>query len=274
MRDPWPEILDCVLRPARPHLARCLIERDRHVSVRRRLADDRARAVAACEHRIHVARAAVFAANDGVVGSHMTDLEREWRTLARPDPEAGLMDLWARLVPTSSIDRKRWRAGPTAGWLDAAIGFAADLENVESAERAVDALREALAVYGTAVGTRVRWRPLGTDVGCAVALLANALDAARDACPPRHRAAILDRAHELEHRVRDAALARWPDRPRLALDLAHAASVDAVCHAASIDGSANPVTALRSLWKTGYLLAEVNASEVVLEFPALMLDVA
>jgi len=41
------------------------------------------RLVKDCERRIHHARAAVFAADDGVVPTHMTDLEREWRTLSR-----------------------------------------------------------------------------------------------------------------------------------------------------------------------------------------------
>jgi SAM-dependent methyltransferase len=41
----------------------------------------RARALADCERRINEARAAIFTANDGVVSKHMTELEREWRTL-------------------------------------------------------------------------------------------------------------------------------------------------------------------------------------------------
>src|SRR5258708_7083616 len=101
MRDPWLEILDCVLRPARPHLARCLEERDRHVAVRRQLADERLHAIAKCEQRINDVRADIFAKSDGIVGRRMTDLEREWRLLSRPDPDAGLMDLWARSAPAS-----------------------------------------------------------------------------------------------------------------------------------------------------------------------------
>lgn len=49
--------------------------------------------MASCERRIDDARARVFEADDGVVGRQMTDLERQWRKLSSPDPEAGLMDL-------------------------------------------------------------------------------------------------------------------------------------------------------------------------------------
>jgi SAM-dependent methyltransferase len=49
-------------------------------------ADTRAQALADCERRIEDARAAVLAANDGVVTARMTTLEREWRTLAQSAP--------------------------------------------------------------------------------------------------------------------------------------------------------------------------------------------
>jgi ribosomal protein L10 len=44
---------------------------------------ERALALAAIERRINEARAVVFANDDGVVTKSMTDLEREWRELAR-----------------------------------------------------------------------------------------------------------------------------------------------------------------------------------------------
>ena len=268
MRSTWLEILDCVLRPARPHLERCRSEREHHLVARRLFAEERVSAIANCERRIHDARAAVFATDDGVVGSRMTDLERTWRRLSRPDPEAAAMDLWARVVPASWLDRKRWRDSAPAAWLDAAIALAADIENVEAAEAAIDALRAALAARGNAIGSRIRWRFYEEDSENAIALLAEPLRAARDACPERHRVKIFERAARVEQSVHGAALARIPERPRLARDLAHAAFVDFVWRGASL-GDASPVTALRALWKTGYVLSNVDASSVTLEIPPL-----
>jgi hypothetical protein len=62
------------------------------LDAKRLSAEERARAIADCERRINDARATVLAKNDGVVTAHMTDLEREWLTLSRPDPAAPLMD--------------------------------------------------------------------------------------------------------------------------------------------------------------------------------------
>jgi hypothetical protein len=47
--------------------------------------EQRKRAMADCERRINEARATVLARNDGVVTAQMTDLEREWLTLARAE---------------------------------------------------------------------------------------------------------------------------------------------------------------------------------------------
>ena len=49
---------------------------------------ERARALADIERRINEARATVFANDDGVVTKLMTDLEREWRTVARGESAA------------------------------------------------------------------------------------------------------------------------------------------------------------------------------------------
>jgi SAM-dependent methyltransferase len=54
--------------------------------------ETRAQAIADCERRIEDARATVLAKNDGVVTARMTDLEREWRTLARAVPGHDLVD--------------------------------------------------------------------------------------------------------------------------------------------------------------------------------------
>jgi hypothetical protein len=269
MRNPWLQMLDCVLRPARPEIERCLSERERHLAARRQCAEQRARALANCEQRIQEARTWVFAADDGVVPSRMTALEREWRLLARRDPDDGLMDLWARIAPASAIDRKRWRGSEPDAQLDTAIALGADAENVEVAELAISALRRALAVYGTPVGPRIRWAWFERNTECVVGLLAQPLRAACAACPADHRAIILERAQRLELAVHEAALGRFPERPCLVRDLAHAAFVDFVWRAAALGESANPVTALCALWQTGYVLSEVTASSVTVEIPPL-----
>jgi hypothetical protein len=125
MRDSWLRLIDGVLRPARPRLEGCLRERERHLETRRSFEEARARAIAQCEARIEAARAQVLAANDGVVTSRMTELEREWRRLSRPDPDAGLMDLWARVAPPAWIDRKRWRDAAAASRLERDVHEAA-----------------------------------------------------------------------------------------------------------------------------------------------------
>src|SRR5450432_1499541 len=131
MGDTWTEILDRVRRPARPHLELCMRERERHSAARQRLAEERARQIARCVQSINALRNAAFASNDGVVTRRMTELEREWRRLTREDPDAGLMDLWARIAPPAWVDRKKWRDSAPAARLDAAIALAADAENVD-----------------------------------------------------------------------------------------------------------------------------------------------
>lgn len=267
MRNSWLEMVDRVLQPARPHLERCVRECEAHSKSRQRFADERALAIANCARRIEAARAAVFAAKDGVVPSTMTELEREWRWLSRPDPDAGLMDLWASLVPASSLDRKRWRHSPSETQLDAAIALASDVENIELAEAAVDALRVALSRYGTRIGSRVRWRFLEFDSANVVGLLAEPLRVALEACPEEYRSVVLERAHRTERAVAEAARTRFPERPGLVSDLAHAALVDCVWKAARL-GEPGPVPALEALWSTGYVITQVDASWVTLGMPA------
>jgi SAM-dependent methyltransferase len=81
----WLEMYEGSESAARLELGRSVSERARHLDARRLFAEKRAHAIAECERRIHEARAAVFAASDGVVTARMTDLEREWRTLSRRD---------------------------------------------------------------------------------------------------------------------------------------------------------------------------------------------
>ena len=270
MHNSWQKVVDAVLRPSRPHLERCFAERERHLTARRLADEERARAMKMCERRIEGCRAAVFAANDGVVPSIMTDLERQWRTLARPDPDGGLMDLWARIAPATWIDRRRWQDSAADLRLEAAIALAADVDGVEAAEAAIGSLRAALVPWGRPVGSRVRWRLLGEDCAHALALCAGPLRAAREAAASRgDGAAVLERASRLQNDVHQAALLRFPERPLLAGDLAHAAFVDHVGRATSLPARPDPVAPLCQLWKTGYVLAAIDPSGVTLAIPRL-----
>lgn len=220
--------------------------------------------------RIEGARAAVFAAKSGVVTSRMTDLEREWRMLSRPDPEGALMDLWARIAPPSWLDRKRWRDSDPDTQLDAAIALAADVEGIEAAESAIDSLRVALAGWGTRIGARIRWRSSEHDAEVTPGLLAEPLRAACDALSVRDVASVaFERAQHLRGEVHDAVRVRFPGRPLLARDLAHAAFVDCLYRAASLAEPSNPVTPLRALWRAGYVLSAIDTTGVTIEVPPL-----
>jgi hypothetical protein len=264
----WLSLVAAVLRPERPRLEPCLRERERHLAARRAFGERRARAIADCEAGIERARARAFEADDGVVPSRMTDLEREWRMLSRPDPDAGLMDLWARVAPPSWIDRKRWRDSDPEARLDAAVALAADAAGVERAEGAIGSLRAALATWGTGTGARIRWRPFERDSGPVAALLAEPLRAAREALSGRglERVAV-ERAQQLEREVHAAASARFPERDQLATELGRAAFVDFLWAGASLGAHANPVAPLRELWKTGYVLSSIDSSGAILELP-------
>lgn len=271
MRDSWLELVDSVLRPSRPHLARCMQEREPCLAARRRLTEARARQRSMCEARIEGARTAVFAADDGVVTARMTDLEREWRVLSRLDPDAGLMDLWVSIAPASWIDRKRFRDSAPAERLDAALALAADPEGVVAAESAVEALRFALAPWRRPIGQRIRWRFFERDGQNAAELLSEPLRAALEAVAVHDTAGVvLARGRRLEHDVHEAAIARLPERAGLARDLAHAAFVEHVWRASSLVGERpDPVAPLRALWKAGYVLSNVTDSDVTLELPRL-----
>lgn len=270
MRDSWLGLVDSLLRPARPRLETCAAERERCLDERRAAAGARARAKARCEARIEGLRAEVFAAKDGVVSARMTDLEREWRILSRPDADAGLMDLWARIAPASWIDRKRWRDSEPEARVDAAIALAAGVEGVEAAERAVASLRVALSAWDIEIGPRIRWRAFAGDGELVVPLLSAPLTAAREALASRGvESVVLERAQHLEREIHEAARARFPEREGLARDLAHAAFVDAVWHAAFLAAPPNPVSSLRDLWKSGYVLSALDASGMILELPPL-----
>lgn len=237
---------------------------------RRLHAEQRLRARQRCEADIESARAAVFAAEDGVVSSRMTELEREWRRLSRTDRDGGLMDLWAKIAPPSWIDRKRWRDSPSESQLDVAVALAADADGIDAAEHAVGALRGALAAWGMPVGARVRWRPFADDAEPVTSLLAAPLHAARESLAALGvEAIVVERAQQVERRVLEAAASRFPERPLMSQGLAHAAFVDGVWRAAPPNGRANPVAALSALWMTGYVLAAVDATGVTLELPPL-----
>jgi hypothetical protein len=268
MRESWLKLVDGVLHPARPRLGRCEAERERFLTARQVAADQRTRAIADCVARIEAARAEVFAARDGIVSARMTALEREWRALSRSDEDGALMDLWARIAPGSWIDRKRWRDAAPARRGDAAVALASDVEGVEAAEAAIGALRHALAPWNGSVACRIRWRPFAGDFDGTAELLGPALRAAREALSVRDGARLaLEGARTIERAVERAARARFPERAVLARALAHAAYVDVVWRAASFEPEANPVTPLRQLWQTGYVLSAFGAREATLELP-------
>ena len=268
MRDSWLTLIDSVLRPARSHHDRCVLELEQHLTERRAWAERRAREIASCVRRIETARSEVFAANDGVISLRMTELEREWRLLSRPDLEHGLMDLWARIAPPSWIDRKRWRDCEPAARTDAALALASDVEGVEAAEVAIGELRDRLTPWGIALGTRIRWRAFERDEAPVSALLAGLTAQVVEAVSTHDIGpVVLERAADLEQEVLAAATARLPERPMLARDLGRAAFFDFVCEAASLPDRPNPAVTLRQLWTTGYSLSAFSSSTVDLELP-------
>ena len=270
MRDSWLEVVDGLLRPARARLEECVREGELERASARLVAEKRARALDDCQRRIEATRAVVFAADDGVIPAAMTDLEREWRTLSRVDPDGGLMDLWARVAPRAWLDHKRWRHSDVPARLDAAVALASDVPGVEAAEAAARSLRLALAAWGVHLGSAIRFRAFDEDTDYVSVLLANTLHAAREAVARRREAPIMfDRARQVDRAVHEAVSLRFPDRPLLARALAQAAFVDRLLHAAAIVDRPNPTTPLRALWQTGYGLAAVDAAGVTLEVPAL-----
>jgi hypothetical protein len=258
-----------VLRPARPCLATCLGARAAQLGERRLRAGVTLRAMASCERRIDDARARVFAADDGIVTRTMTDLEREWRKLSSPDPEAGLMDLWALVAPPAWVDRKRYRDTSPDQMLDALVALASDPHGVEEAERAVLALVQALRSHGVEAPSKVVWSPLGDDTECLTSMLEAPLHVARAACPRKIETRIAERADSVGRELASEVLARHPTRPHLAADLAAAARLDFVWQAASLAPAENPAAPVRALYGTGYVLAAVNATSVSLAFPPL-----
>jgi hypothetical protein len=270
VRDSWLQLVASVLRPARPDLERCLREREPHLAAERAYGDERARAMAHCRASIENLRAQVFAEQDGVVPARMTDLERQWRALARSDRDGRLMDLWARIAPASWVDRKRWRDSEQGSQLDAALALAADVDGVEAAENALASLRVALAAWGTVIGPRVRWRWLEQDFSRTAELLTEPLREACEVLAARGvQAVVLERAQQLEREVHEAAHARFPERTVLTRALAHAAFVDFIWRAAALSARPQPVTPLRELWATGYVLSDVDASGIAVEIPPL-----
>jgi hypothetical protein len=270
VRDSWLKLVGVVLRPARPHLESCLREREWHLAAERRLVERRARALADCQARIESLRATVFAANDGVVTSRMTDLEREWRAISRSDLDGRLMDLWARVAPRAWLDRKLWRDSEPAEQLDAALALAADPEGVDAAESAIGALRAALAPWGIRIGARIQWRSFDADFDRMAELLSEPLHAAFAALSVRGMESVVnEHAGRLGRAVEEAAGVRFPERPVLVRSLAHAAFVDCVFDAASPLGHPNPVTALRDFWGAGYAFSAIDTSGVTVEIPRL-----
>jgi hypothetical protein len=272
MRDSWLNLVGRLFQPARARLETCLEARSTHAEARRVAAARQARAVADCIARIEAARAEVFAANDGIVTSRMTDLERQWRWLSRTDPDAGLMDVWARIAPATWLEKKRWREVEATTRLDAAIALASDVDGVEAAEAAVSALRATLAPWGRTIGARIRWHWFEADFAATDELYETALDAATavHAASPR-AGAVLERARGIGCEARELVLARFPDREVLAAAVAHAAFIDALWHGGALRGRASPATPLIDLWRSGYVLSAIDSEGVTIAMPPIQL---
>ena len=230
MADVWLDLPRSLLRPTRCDLVRCLAEREHHLARRKVVSDERTRAIADCERRIERARAQVFAASDGVVGATMTVLEREWRALAKVDPDGGVMDLWAAIAPRTWHDQKRWRDCPPMDRVDLSVALASDVEGVETAEAAARRLG----------AKRVAWR--FTDHDRAVFVTTTFREP-----PPR-----------LREDVRDAVLASLPDRPLFARDVAFLATQ-----------KGEIVETVRTIWRAGYGIHAIDAHGITLECPPL-----
>lgn len=241
MADVWLDLPGALLRPTRSDRARCLAEREGHLARRKAMSDVRLRAIADCERRIDQARAAVFAASDGVVGATMTILEREWRTLSKVDPDGGVMDLWARIAKPEWHDQKRWRDCPAIDRLDLAVALASDAEGVEAAEAAARRLRAAYATEGVTIAARLMWRFTDHDRAVFVTTFREP--------PPR-----------LREDVRDAVLARLPDRPLFARDVAYLATATE---------RREIVEAARAIWRAGYGIQAIEPHGITLELPPL-----
>lgn len=274
MRDSWLKLVDQVFRPGRRDLEACRRALEMHFEARRPRSRVRARALAECETRIESARAEVFRADDGIVTSRMTVLEREWLTLSRRDTDGEMMDLWACIAPSSWLDRKRWRDAKPEAFLDVAVALTSDVPGVERAEASVASLANALADWGFAMGPRVHWQEFERDYDGVADLFAGPLRSALDVLAVHgSECMVFDRAEELERMVLEAALTRFPEREILAVALAHTAFVDCVWRAAALGSPLalrpNPMTPLCDLWRTGYVLGSLDERGVTLALPPL-----
>ncbi len=275
MHDTWLKLVGRVLRPTRSRLEFLERERERHVEEQRALGERRTRAVGRCCARIEAARAEIFAADDGVVSWKMLELEREWRRLSRNDVDGALMNLWARLVPSRWHDHKRFRDSAPDRRLDAVIALASDVDGIDAAVTAIDALRPTLVPFGVTVRQRLRFRLAEEDFAGTRELFAGSRAAALTALETialddrSYSNAAVAQAEELSVAVREAASARFPTRGLLVESLASAAGLDVLWRAARLSSEHNPVTPLRALWATGYVLSVLDATGLTLELPAI-----
>ena len=256
-----------MLRPARPHLDRCLRERDRHVAKRRELKEESSKAIRECEQQIVALREDVFAANDGFVGSRMTELERTWRRLSRVDSDAGMMELWTAIAPPTWVDQKRWR-GAQGNSVDLATLLAADVDGVEAAEKA------ARALYPDR--TRIAWRlaedgadPTSNLATSADTVLAEAVVLAHQALAVSEKLPIIvARAQAMENDVQEIALTRFAQSPIAARAVGRVALAEYLIRAAELPAQQARVDALCALWSTGYVIAHADDTTITLEVPA------
>lgn len=265
--DEWDRILDGVLRPARPERARCLRALDEYQAARDDHMTTRSRALAEIEARIGDARERALAADDGVVTSEMTRLERAWREASRATPSTrDLERLWARVAPARWLDAPRRVAGPA----EAVVALCSDPDGVETAEGAVASLRGALRGFQVEIGPRIEWW-VATELTFAVraeallagpaAALARVATHAATQHAHRRRREVRERLRVPAVSTRNSSIARelgflafasalWADAaPRLPGDLA---------------ATTDPFGPALAIWGLGYVLTGADASGVVL----------
>jgi hypothetical protein len=289
----WNALVDAMLRPERPLLARCRARAEAHATAERRTAEHRAQALADCRARIEIARTSVFEAGDGVVDGRMTALEREWLALARGERsyEERMLVLWNEIAPRRWAGRLRWSStGDKTADLDGAVALASDPEGVERAESCALRFASALSAWGFESGSTVTWRIAGepTIDTPAHTLLDGPLRALADAIAPTYGAeALAARAQRVERDVLDAAMDSplLSTREDLAADVALVARIDFSWRACALEarcvpaGHPNagrrfdelelPAAALLDLWRTGYVLCAIDGGGVTLGAPTL-----
>lgn len=282
MPPSWHELIGAVFRPERPRLSQCRARAQAYAARESRSSERRNVELADCRRRIEAARATVFAADDGIVGARMTELEREWITLARADRGARtrILEVWNEIAPPHWRGRLRWDiTDDLARDLEAAVTLASDPSGVERAEDCALRFAAALSAWQPPLGSRLTWSvaPVPLVETRAEVLLAAPLVAIQSVVAASYGGpAILARAFDVERDVLalTSAAPALRDSEPLAADIAFAARVHFLWQVCLVDGREvggrsvtrldNPVDALRDLWSTGYALGSADCHNLTL----------